>query len=305
MNSNSGKDKGSLITEDSLYPAIYHTADLNSLSGQRRFVWATRVRLFALVAAAALGAVSLRISGSDLAAVTAAALFGVALFAEIYIFRESPERQWFEGRVAAESAKTLTWRFAVGGAPMPLVSGDEGGTQAGEVLLDRFREIVRHTKGAYLVPVAPGVPQVTDEMLRIRNLSLDERREAYRVYRIEDQRSWYEQKAAWNGRRANMWAIGLTVAEAFGLAGGIVRAAGWISIDLLGIASAIVAAGVAWTQMKQYQNLANAYAIAAMELADIAFRMRRPCSEADWAHFVDQAEEAISREHTLWRASHS
>ena len=39
------------------------------------------------------------------------------------------------------------------------------------------------------------------------------------------------------------------------------------------------------------------------ELAAISGQVDWAATEAEWAHFVDQAEEAISREHTLWRAS--
>ena len=39
------------------------------------------------------------------------------------------------------------------------------------------------------------------------------------------------------------------------------------------------------------------------ELAAISGQVDWAATEPEWAHFVDQAEEAISREHTLWRAS--
>jgi SMODS and SLOG-associating 2TM effector domain 1 len=43
--------------------------------------------------------------------------------------------------------------------------------------------------------------------------------------------------------------------------------------------------------------------VASQELSAISGQVDWSASERDWAHFVDQAEEAISREHTLWRAS--
>ena len=49
--------------------------------------------------------------------------------------------------------------------------------------------------------------------------------------------------------------------------------------------------------------LATAYAVAHHELGLIASRIDEIAAEADWARFVDESEEAISREHTLWRAS--
>ena len=76
-----------------------------------------------------------------------------------------------------------------------------------------------------------------------------------------------------------------------------------LRIDLLGLAGAVIAAGAAWVQAKQHQTLANAYAVASQELAAISAQVDWASGEQEWAHFVDQAEEAISREHTLWRAS--
>jgi hypothetical protein len=45
--------------------------------------------------------------------------------------------------------------------------------------------------------------------------------------------------------------------------------------------------------------------VASQELAIISGQATGRRHEPAWAHFVDQAEEAISREHTTWRASHT
>lgn len=42
-----------------------------------------------------------------------------------------------------------------------------------------------------------------------------------------------------------------------------------------------------------------------MSLSAIHDRLQMIHDEAEWASEVEQAEEAISREHTLWRASRS
>ena len=59
---------------------------------------------------------------------------------------------------------------------------------------------------------------------------------------------------------------------------------------------------MAWIEAKQHRNLATAYGIASQELASIASELPTLNSEDGWADFVAKAEEAISREHTLWRA---
>lgn len=87
------------------------------------------------------------------------------------------------------------------------------------------------------------------------------------------------------------------------LIGGGVKAVGWIDVDLLGIFAAAAAAATAWMQAKQHRNLATAYGVTSQELAAIASELEALSDESAWADFVTEAEDAISREHTLWRAS--
>jgi len=77
------------------------------------------------------------------------------------------------------------------------------------------------------------------------------------------------------------------------------------------LVATVGAATAAWVQAKQYATLASAYAIAIAiaiaianeELASIRVLSAHGTGEAAWAEFVDSAEGAISREHTMWRAS--
>jgi uncharacterized membrane protein len=93
------------------------------------------------------------------------------------------------------------------------------------------------------------------------------------------------------------------VLEIAGLIGGALKAFGWINFDLLGFLAAAAGCVMAWIEAKQHRNLATAYGIASQELASIATELPMVSSEERWAALVGQAEEAISREHTLWRAS--
>jgi len=65
---------------------------------------------------------------------------------------------------------------------------------------------------------------------------------------------------------------------------------------------AAAAAAAAWLQTKDHANVAQAYAVAARELWAIEQRLGEPRDEREWADFVESAERAISREHTLWLA---
>jgi SMODS and SLOG-associating 2TM effector domain 1 len=62
---------------------------------------------------------------------------------------------------------------------------------------------------------------------------------------------------------------------------------------------------LAWLQIKQYSSLAESYSVAAHELSLIESLLDASYTEDSWAHFVNEAENAISREHTTWRARRS
>ncbi|MEU0239366.1 DUF4231 domain-containing protein [Nocardiopsis sp. NPDC006198] len=282
-------------------PALLRAADTNSLSGQRRLLLITRVQLASLVAAAGFGMLSLQGWAGDAAAVLAAVAFGTALVTEVYRLKDRPDRLWYTGRAVAESAKTLTWRYMVGGAPLGL--GEVDADRADTRLLDRFRDIASDVDPASLVPAEGSTDEITCAMRRARALPLADRRDLYLRERLDDQRAWYADKSRWNAGRSTLWSVGLASLELVGLALGIARAAGLVEVDLLGFAAAVVAAGAAWVQTKQHQGLATAYGIASHEIALIRARAEQEVTEQEWARFVSDAEEAISREHTLWRAS--
>lgn len=283
-------------------PALFQSADRSSLQGQRRFLAATRFRLVMLVLAASSSLVGFGEPGSAVVGWGAAGAFALALIAEISILVMRPERVWHEGRSAAESAKTLAWRYAVGANPFGIDELDI--RRADELLLQRLKDVLRDLKNLEL-GAALGEEQITEAMRSLRSMSISERRQAYGVGRIDDQRAWYATSGARDERRARLWMMSMITLEILGVTFGVLRATGTLHIDLLGIAATIAGSIAAWMQVKQHQTQARAYFIAAQELAAIRSELASQQTEAEWASFVDSAEEAISREHVLWRASRS
>ncbi|MEU9885092.1 DUF4231 domain-containing protein [Sphaerisporangium sp. NPDC051011] len=282
------------------FPALYRAADRGAIVGQRRLLAATGIRLVSLVLAAIFGSFSLDTGRLDAAAMVAACALASALVSEVYLLTMRPDRQWYEARAAAESAKTLAWRYLVGGEPFGHGAGDD----AVDLLLSRrYSEIINGIKGFALVPPPEEASQVTALMREMRALPLEERKHHYLTGRINNQRSWYGRKARHHDHRAGQWSIALAVMEAIGLIAAVLNAVQAINLDLPGIVGAMAAAGIAWLQTRQHQQLATSYSIAAMELGDIVSRVQWPRTETEWAHFVDESEEAISREHMLWWGS--
>lgn len=72
----------------------------------------------------------------------------------------------------------------------------------------------------------------------------------------------------------------------------------------MGVLGAVSSAAVAWMAIRQYEVLVRSYSVASSELATIDAKIGGSvwADEMEWARFVDDAENAISREHTSWRA---
>jgi hypothetical protein len=96
--------------------------------------------------------------------------------------------------------------------------------------------------------------------------------------------------------------VTLIAAEISALILAALRVFGGWDVDLAGFMGALIAAGSAWIAVKQYSTLGSAYSVAAKELAIQADKLRT-VSEDEWPLVAADAEEAISREHTMWLAS--
>jgi hypothetical protein len=281
------------------FPALFRSADRESLRAQRSYLRSLRVRLGALLVAAFGGALTLTTAaGFQIGGGLAFLAFACALGAELFLATTSPLATWYEGRAAAESAKTLAWRYMVRGEPFEVDEPD-----VDKQFLAQTHSLLQDLQSLSLGTGEPDAHQITDRMRQIRALDFEERRQIYLVDRIADQQRWYSEKARWNDRRARSWVLVSIVLEIAGLIGGALKAFGWINFDLLGFLAAAAGCVMAWIEAKQHRNLATASGIASQELASIATELPMVSSEERWAALVGQAEEAISREHTLWRAS--
>ncbi|MEU1505705.1 DUF4231 domain-containing protein [Kitasatospora sp. NPDC005748] len=294
--------------EEDLLPELFRVADTASLRGQRRSVLLSAWELALLVAAAAAGSAD----GEPWAWPAAVAYLGAIVLA-LVISRQNPQGLWYEGRAAAESVKTLAWKFAVRAdayQPPPRSLPDAEGLyrfQLGRVL-NAFRG-----SGA-LGPAAGGADPdggdgtgVTEAMRGLRGQPLAVRREVYLRQRIQVQHGWYRAKARYCAR-AGFWTGVLgVVLPLLGLVLAVLRAMGWFRYDALGTVSAVAASVTAWAQLRQYRPLAAAYRLAADELELIRRQLAgldvaSADAEEIWARLARDAEDAVSREHTTWQA---
>ncbi|HJP73739.1 MAG TPA: DUF4231 domain-containing protein [Pseudonocardiaceae bacterium] len=284
-----------------MLPGLFQAADRASLDGQRRSVRLTAWRLVLAALAALTGTFSITFGGRlDYAAIGTALAFIAAAVLEQYFLRDKPDRSWYDGRAVAESVKTLAWRYSVGANPFPK---SLDGTTADTRFNTQLLLLLDDAPDTDLRPTS--APAISAAMRTLRAGDLATRKRAYLTGRITDQQNWYANKADYNRRRAKWWRWALFLLEVVAAAAALARVFQAVSFDLTGIFAALMAGGVAWLGVKQHDSLARAYTLASHELSIICAQLEGQVTEERWAAEVRDAEEAISREHTMWRASRS
>jgi len=282
--------------------ALYHNASDVSAAGQKSTKRLVQAELWTLVLAAAAAVTRVPVGSAriDVLAIVSGVMFALSLICHAERRRRKPEEAWYGGRAAAESVKTLAWRYAVGGDPFPTTSTDR---DAAGAYLERLKKILDELKGVGLASTPPDGSDLTPAMKALRAASFDDRRAAYEHDRIGSQITWYSTRGDEHEKRARWWTRVTVLSSAAGLAAALVRTFGGIEFDLLGVFAACASAAIAWNQLNQNRVLVAAYRVTASELTNVRGLLEFT-DEVDWPTFVSDAEDAISREHTLWLARH-
>lgn len=290
----------SLRLDDAQLPGFFHAADTASLRGQRTALWGNRIRSAGAVAAAIGGAFTLVVGEFDLWALVTLFGFITAIGAELVLGVRPPERKWYLARAGAESVKTLSWRYAVCADPffVDLTPGD-----AENLFRKRVGQVARQVSEAVAPPQGDGAAP-SGAMEALRAATTAQQREVYLRDRTRAQRDWYSRKATSNARASFAWRATLVGAELVAIALAALRFAGLWDIDLAGVLAAFIGAGAAWLALKQHTTLESAYSLTASELQKQDATLTS-ATEKEWSAAVADAEEAISREHTMWLASRS
>jgi hypothetical protein len=282
------------------YPALFLDADAGSNRYQTKFLRLIRGEYLTLFLAAVF---SMSFLYGVIYHLLYASVFALGLLILVTRAQSKPEQWWYRCRALAESVKTLTWRYMMRAAPF-------GGSdlQAKLKFRDELHEMFRQNKDTakQITNDWSGSHQITEAMENVRAMSRTERMAYYLEHRVDEQRNWYRRKSKTNRECAQFW-IWISSA-AYVLAGGMALTRitlpewrYWPIEPLIVIAASIVG----WMQIKKFNELAAAYTVAAHEIGLIQPKADAVTNEAEFSEFVNDAEKAFSREHTLWVARQS
>jgi hypothetical protein len=209
------------------------------------------------------------------------------------------QRLWFSARAVAESVKSLSWRYVTGANPFPLaLSPKDADTEfigACHQVLDLRHDVIAEFS------LRESDHQITSSMRLFRTSPLQDRFQLYLESRIREQRRWYSSRAEHNRNAREWWFFAILVAQLFAFVSAVFQAARPAgSISFMGFAATLASSFLSWLQVKRHEDLSESYAVAAQELSFVEAESLHLDSEEALAGFVRQAEDLISREHTLW-----
>lgn len=289
--------------EEKHFPGLYQASDKASLTAQSTYKNIIAYDLITMIIAAALAIYNYQSTDPKLLVYIISCFFLLAgLVMTIIVKTKKYEDTWYQGRALAESCKTLTWRF------ITCSEGFEVGVKietAKIAFLRRLKELGLEFKdlNKNLNAKTLTLPNISEEMLRLRNLNTHERKEYYILHRIQNQKKWYATKAEFNKDKYNFWFVVIIFSQAIALACAIYLIkspeSNW---NFIGLFTTISACALSWLQLKQHQELKQAYTTAAQELNFILESASSVTNENKLSAFVLDSENAISREHTLWLA---
>lgn len=282
------------------YPALFLAADGGSNQHQKSYLRLVKGEYAALLLAAIFSMANPHI------AIFHILYAGVIILGLVFLISRAqgkPEQSWYRCRALAESVKTLTWRYMMHATPF-----NDSDTLAKKRLRDELHEIFLHNQetAKEISNDWSGNNQITEKMADVRALKLAMRKDYYLKNRVDEQREWYSSKAKRNGSSARTWFYYSGIAYILAVGMVLARIA-WPTFQFWPIEPLIVfaSAAVGWMQIKKFNELSAAYTVAAHEIGLIRPKADHVLNDLQFSEFVNDAEKAFSREHTLWIARQS
>jgi len=280
-------------------PALFQSADLCSFKGRRR----RRFFFVGFLVCDLIAATCASIESHPIWISLSCVIFlALGLLGTVLLLQESPEKSWYGGRALAESVKTLAWRYMM--CAEPFVHGLPD-TEADRTLVRELRALLNVDQNLIggLELQDPRGQQITRKMRMVRDLGVADRKAIYLRFRLRDQKQWYANKGKWARKWLGRCRWALFIVQ-LGLVLDALSAIVWPHqyFAPVGALSTLAASVVAWQQLNEFGGLAAAYNLAAHELTGLEIVLELANTDRELEEFVLNAERAVSREHTLWRA---
>lgn len=285
-------------------PDLYQSADRMSQSAQmHHFLWKILNIAFLVLGSISAALVMVVPATSIKWVYVALALFlAASLFFHGLSRVRRDDKIWFDCRAIAESTKTASWRFMMKIAPF---EGDD------DVAIRSFVETLKQIRKARPFGVQghlarnlhSDIQPVSGLMISARHMSTKEQQDLYLKSRLRDQAVWYLEKAKFNSKKESCWFWTIIAMQILAVVYAIFQIAMEGSLlNVVPLLMTCVASGVAWSQTKNYGELARTYSLAAQELKEQEVLATHAMEENTFHSFVVAVEETISREHTMWRS---
>jgi hypothetical protein len=273
------------------YPCYHEDANQKSMSSQRKYkrlIWSI---LILMILSTLMQSFPNTVDNRSKGLIVFLSFLGTIL---IMIFQ--PDKSWYLGRAVAESIKTLSWRYMMKSQPFHQEKSEER-------FIKRCSEILSaamQNKGFTHKPLCKHRNIITSTMMEIRNLPFDERKAVYLEERIKNQISWYQVKSTLNRNKAFISILVIAVCQLIALI--FLIFFGKSVLDLTSVMTVIATSTISIMEMNKYRELERSYSFTAFELNNIRNRFGLVNNGEDLDIFVEEAEQAISREHTMWLA---
>lgn len=288
--------------EDKDFPSIFKMADKCSIDSQKEYLKKIKLNAF-------LGTVSIGLAlFTDTSKISLALLIISLIFCVISMWSlvsEQKEKTWYKSRALAESVKSLTWKYIIGGEPF-IHSLDMD--KVNKDFIIKIKGLREEHKSIFrdMIISDDSLSIITEKMKKIRILSDKQRAEYYLKERIRSQKEWYIKKSKYNGQRSKFWSrtivLLLVCALVFAVLKAIFPEYKYYPIELCIFLSTC---SFTWLQTKKFNELNAAYNLTAHEIADIEIEMIRIIDNnvfENYPEFISDCETAFSREHTQWLA---
>lgn len=287
---------------DKELPQAFQEADAESRLGQRSYTLSFLLLLVATSFAAAGTWISTdtegyKLHGSVIAAIATLAAFVITTILSTRNF----EQAWYTGRAVAESVKTRSWSYMMRGERYP---SSISFAEADKRFVEDLGDILKQAGPlVFKTALVPSTPQISAMMREVRESAITNRLSIYLQCRVQDQSEWYRLKARRSARLEKSFFLCMQALQVISFVTiGYALYHKTVTSGGVGLLAAISASVIAWLQVKKYQETAQAYAITHQELLSVEALASSVTTEGDLAQFVQDSENAISREHTLWVA---